>query len=615
MIENVQVLESLMNILSRGLVYVDLDKRIQTYNQKAKEITGIDFDHSNTHESGRIVDGDIVIIADNDMGDDDGDLSITDLELINIHDKKIQPRDMLLCVGVYNNNKIDPSYKYLREHQLGSHFVLDTNYLGFHIVATIDPIEKRITISINGHSFHLNYFNSISNMVVIDGTNGHIKFFQMQGYSVRKEAPGNLVRGGSFLAKTSSYEEIFPLIGSKLLDIFEENELTRKVFELLEGKQYHIKDAFYEINRRPIICSIIPSQNKEDSTKIEGVYLMIQDATELEVLLDDRNRIIEGIEKKHQGHTLYHKDFPKDAFKEFVGSGPIIQDVKYLAYKASQTKFNVIITGESGTGKSQLAREIHKLQNIKGPFVVVNCNAITPTLFESELFGYVGGSFTGANSAGKMGYFETANGGTIFLDEIGEISLNTQVKLLYVLQNKTIYRVGSSKPVQVNVRVIVASNKNLEEEVTKGTFRRDLFYRINVFPIYIPPVRERKSDLYLLINHILQKACERYEVPLKQLSGEALRKMFTYSWPGNVRELENIIERAITLCESSLIYPEHISITNNSISKTMKELLQEEEIHILQKTLIRYKGDKKMVMEELDISKSAFYDKYKKYGL
>jgi len=616
MIEAAQVLENLMDNLSRGLVYVDKDSRILVYNQKAREITGIDFEHTNTHECGKIVEGDIVIIADNDLGDDDGDLSVDDLKLINIHDNKIQQRDMIVGMGVYKNKKIEPAYKYIREHRLQTPFVLDKHYLGFHITVTIDPIEKTINIIVNEKNFSMNFFNSIGHIVVIDGKNSKIKFFQVPGYSVRREAAGIILRGGKFLAKKEINDEKFPIIGRKLLEIFEESELTRKVFQILKDKDAQVKDTLYEINRRPFICSLIPFINQVKPDEIEGVFMMIQDASKLETLLDDRNRIIEEIEKEHHVHSSYRKAFPQDAFRKFVGSGTLIEDVKYLAYKASCTKFNVIITGESGTGKSHLAREIHNLRNADSPFVEVNCNAITPSLFESELFGYVGGAFTGASSSGKIGYFEAANGGTIFLDEIGEIPMDIQVKLLQVLQNKSIYKVGSSKPVQVNVRVIVATNKDLEEEVRQGNFRRDLFYRINVFPIVIPPLRERKTDLYLLINQIMQKICERYEIPMKQFSEEALRKMLSYRWPGNVRELENIIERAITLCESSIIYQEHINIdSNNRTAKTLKKLLQEEEMCILQETLMKYNGEKNMVMKELDISKSTFYDKCKKYGI
>lgn len=277
----------------------------------------------------------------------------------------------------------------------------------------------------------------------------------------------------------------------------------------------------------------------------------------------------------------------------------------------------MILTGESGTGKSKLARAIHNAgegsQN--SPFVEVNCNAIAPTLFESELFGYVGGAFTGAKSDGHVGYFEAADKGTIFLDEIGEIPLEIQVKLLHVLQNKIIYRVGSSKPVKVDVRVIAATNKNLEEEVAMGRFRQDLFYRINVFPIDIPPLRERKADLYVLINQLLKTICDNYGLEQKQFSGEAIQKMVAYDWPGNVRELENAIERAITLCDSNIIYSEHLRIGKGAVPTTMKEMLAKEEERILEMTLIKYNGDKQKAMTELDLSRTVFYDKLKKYKI
>ncbi len=613
MLEATQVVEKLMNNMGRGLVYINREQRILICNQKARAITGIDFDHTNTHEGGQLAPGDIVIITDNDLGDDDGDLTSEDLSLINISDKGINQRDMFIGVGVYKNRKIEPSYKYVREHQLRTPFELDVHYLGFHIVATIDTIKKMMSIQVNGKVFAMNFYNAVGHMVVINGSNGRIKFFQMPGYSVRKESIGVLLRGGQFLAKNS--DSGFSIIGQKMLNVFEESPLTQKVIELFNGQKEPIKDTLYEINRRPFICSLMPSFAKDNPEVVEGVFIILQDATELEAMLEDRNRIIAQIEKKNHEHSTFRNAYPEDAFQDFVGDGPLIQDVKYLAYKASQTKFNVIITGESGTGKSHLAREIHDLQNKDGAFVEVNCSTIAPTLFESELFGYVGGAFTGAASGGKAGYFEAANKGTIFLDEIGEIPLDIQVKLLQVLQSKTLYRVGSSKPVHVDVRVIAATNKNLEQEVEKGSFRSDLYYRINVFPIEIPPLRERKTDLYVLINQILQKTCKRYEVTPKQFSGEAFRKMLAYSWPGNIRELENIIVRAITLCESNLIYPEHISLTGQKNPKSMKERLQDEEVRIMQEALMRHNGDKQKVMHELQMSKSVFYEKCKRYGI
>ncbi|WP_130862355.1 sigma-54 interaction domain-containing protein [Bacilliculturomica massiliensis] len=613
---NTNTIVHMVNDFSRGLIGVDVQGKISIYNRKAREITGIDFDRSNTHGAGTLRDGDIVIIADNSVGGDDGDLSAEDLQLLNIHDKNIGRGGVLLCVGVYRNSRMEPVYKYMPSHQLRRPIVLETNYLGFRIRAAVDPAERRASISVNDREFVMNYFSTVGHMVAIDGSTGAIKFFQMQGYSVRKEDAAYLLRGKAFLAKESEPGDGFSVIGRPLSDIFEEGELTERVFRILWGEEDSVDDAIYEINRRPVICSLFPVRKEEDGT-VDGVFLMIQNATRMEALLEDRNRLAEEVERKYNApRPAYGKNYPQDAFKGFVGSGPLISEVKYLAYKASRTKFNVIITGESGTGKSQLAREIHDLRGGGGPFVEVNCNAIAPTLFESELFGYVGGAFTGASTGGKAGYFEAANGGTIFLDEIGEIPLAIQVKLLHVLQNKTIYRVGSSRPLKVDVRVIAATNRNLKEEVEKGTFRQDLYYRINVFPIHIPPLRERKPDLYPLINQILQRACAEYDVGAKQFSGEALRRLLSYDWPGNVRELENVIERAITLCDSELIYSEHIDIDMDPVKNvTLKDRLAAEECRILRAALQKYNGDKRQVMEELGLSKSVFYEKCKKHGL
>ncbi len=612
---SINAIRQMINDFSRGLISVDAAGNISIFNRMAREITGIDFDRSNTHAAGSLQPGDIIIVADNQLGNDDGDLSHDDLKYLNIHDPNIQKGAAFVCVGVYNNKKIEPSYKYLSMSQAPQKLTLNVTYLGFRITSLIDPFAGKMTISVNDCSFHMNYFSSAGHMVAIDGNTGVIKFFQMNGYSVRKESVAALLHGAHFQAKNAEQDDPTNLIGRPLEEIIEESELREVIFQMLRGEGGPVNDTIFEFNRRPVICSLFPLRQEDGS--IDGVYLMIQDATKMEALLERRNRILEEMERKYYfPQTVANAALPHDAFHGFVGSGPLIQQVKYLAYKASQTKFNVIITGESGTGKSQLAREIHLLSHRSGPFVEVNCNAIAPTLFESELFGYVPGAFTGASSGGKAGYFETANGGTIFLDEIGEIPLSTQVKLLHVLQNKMIYRVGSSRSLKVDVRVIAATNRDLKEEVAQGRFRQDLYYRIHVFPIHIPPLRERKVDLYPLINQILQKLCQEYDVALRQFSGEALHKLLSYNWPGNVRELENIIERAITLCDTPLIYSEHIDLPIEvPQAATLKELLTREEERILRASLLRTNGDKRTVMEELGLSKSVFYEKCKRYDL
>ena len=623
-----RMIESLMDSMDQGIVFVDSNMTIQHCNHRAKEITGIVFDTQGSHEAGSISEGDIVIIADNKLGDDDGGLCGKDLETLNIMDKGIREGDMLVAAGVYKNKKMEPEYKYIHGHHMNTPLKLDINYLGFHIVAEIDTEKRENTIYVNDTPYTMNYHYSAGNVVVIDGLTGDVKFFQEKGYGVRNEEIGRLLREHSWAAKAAENVDV-DITGTAFLELFDESALTECMKSILEGTRSQVINQLYQINKRPLICNIIPWYGDADPELAldgngfgegekpapNGAFLMIRDTQNLENMLNERNEIIRQLENHEVEESDYTRDFPEDAFQGYAGKSNKTREVKYLGWKASQSKFNVILTGESGTGKSKLAREIHRLGNPDAPFVEVNCNAIAPSLFESELFGYVGGAFTGAKSDGKVGFFEAANKGTIFLDEIGELPMDIQVKLLHVLQNKTIYRVGSSKPIKVDVRVIAATNKNLEEEVAQGRFRQDLFYRINVFPIEIPPIRERKGDLYLLINHILKDLCDNYGLEQKQFSGEALQKMISYNWPGNVRELENAIERAITLCDTNIIYSEHLKIGKGSTPTTMKEMLAREEERIMEMTLMKYNGDKNKAMEELDMSKTVFYEKLKKYNI
>jgi two-component system response regulator AtoC len=286
----------------------------------------------------------------------------------------------------------------------------------------------------------------------------------------------------------------------------------------------------------------------------------------------------------------------------------------------------VLIRGENGTGKELIAHAIHyNSTRAKGPLVKVNCGVLSEGVLESELFGHVKGAFTGAHRD-KMGRFEMAHGGTIFLDEIGDISLNMQVKLLRVIQEKEFERVGGNETIKVDVRIIAATNRNLEEAIAEKKFREDLYYRLNVIPIVVPPLRERKDDIPLLVDHFIKKFNTDFNKSIQGVDEEALQALMAYDWPGNIRELENVLERAIVLSRSDLLtvkdFPETIGVQkrqNNHFSyvegQQLNELVEEFEKTIIEQALEKYNGNKLRTAEKLGIHRSTFMSKLKKYGI
>ncbi|HWP46723.1 MAG TPA: sigma 54-interacting transcriptional regulator [Candidatus Limnocylindrales bacterium] len=343
---------------------------------------------------------------------------------------------------------------------------------------------------------------------------------------------------------------------------------------------------------------------------------------------EELQRATQELERKNKELELRYK-FKKD----IIGYSPKMLQVFKIIEQVSQIDSTVLIQGESGTGKELIAKAIHyNSPRAKGPLRTVNCAALPETLIESELFGHEKGAFTGADRQ-KKGQFELANKGTIFLDEIGEVSLSTQVKLLRVLQEKEIIRVGGDNPIKIDVRIITATNKNLEEEVKKGNFRQDLLYRLNVIPIVLPPLRERRDDIQLLVNHFLKKTCERLGKKVK-ISPEAMQALTNYQWPGNVRELENIIERAVvfeetdtitlsslpqTIAENAILNPSWDKKDQGFLKKTYQELKEQaiENFHreLLDWILIKYKGNVGAAARELGLDKSNFRKIIKKYHI
>jgi Nif-specific regulatory protein len=290
--------------------------------------------------------------------------------------------------------------------------------------------------------------------------------------------------------------------------------------------------------------------------------------------------------------------------------------------QVARTNTTVLLRGESGTGKEMIAHAIHynSLRAAK-PFVKISCAALPNTLIESELLGYEKGAFTGAQTR-KKGRFELADGGTLFLDEIGDLDLTTQVKLLRVLQEREFERLGGVEPIKVNVRLIVATNKDLEEAIKRSQFREDLYYRLNVFTIFMPPLRERKPDILLLAEHFVEKFEREHGKSIKRISTPAIDMLTSYHWPGNVRELENVIERAVVICDSSVIHGHHLppSLQTAETSDTVTRLslasaMENYERDLIQDALKTARGNRAKAAKLLDSTERIIGYKVKKYGI
>ncbi len=302
---------------------------------------------------------------------------------------------------------------------------------------------------------------------------------------------------------------------------------------------------------------------------------------------------------------------------DLIGESGAMREVLDAIHKAASTPATVLISGESGTGKELVSRAIHyNSERASAPFVPINCGGIPEGLLESELFGHVKGAFTGA-AVTRAGFFQTADGGTIFLDEISETSLAMQVKLLRVLQDKEIYMVGTTKPLKVNVRILAASNKDIYKLIEKGTFREDLFFRLNVLNIHIPPLRERREDIFLLTNYFSNKFAKEMGKPAPRFSDRALEVLRNYYWPGNVRELENVIQRIVVMGEGDLVeVPDLPSLMRFSAlrEKGLNRTLSEVEIEYIRNVLANVGGNKTKAAQILGIDRKTLREKMKQKG-
>lgn len=384
----------------------------------------------------------------------------------------------------------------------------------------------------------------------------------------------------------------------------------------MDGLQMINKMKEMDINTPIIMMSAYGTiPEAVEAMKLGAVDYLVKpfDLDELKMSL---NRIIRHDEMKNENQYYREEEDRRFNFKEIIFQSQAMKEILKMIEKVAPLPTTVMITGESGTGKELIARSIHKNSpRREKPFVVANCVAFSPNILESELFGHEKGSFTGANSR-RIGRFEIAHGGTIFLDEIGEISLMTQAKLLRVVQEKEFERVGSSTSIKIDTRIVAATNKDLREEIKENRFREDLFYRLNVFHIDIPPLRERKEDIPLLAQYFIKKYNHILNKRIEGLSKKSLNLLFDYSYPGNVRELENIIERAMIMCKEKIIDQDSLSFffkrdNGNPKNETLKEIEKE----TIKKYLIQNNGNRTRTAINLGISRRNLQSKIKEYQI
>lgn len=318
----------------------------------------------------------------------------------------------------------------------------------------------------------------------------------------------------------------------------------------------------------------------------------------------------------HNAKTAKANTLPTDI--EIIGEHPKLQETLDTVKKVAPTDANVLITGENGTGKEMIARLLHaQSKRSNKPFVTVDMGSLNENLFESELFGHVKGSFTDARED-RTGRFEEANGGTLFLDEIGNLSPVMQAKLLSALQNRKIYKVGSNKPIDVDIRLICATNMPLLQMVKENTFRQDLLYRINTVEVQLPPLRERKEDIELLAEYFNQRYCKKYDKELKKLHPLTQKQLQKYHWPGNVRELQHAIERAVILNDNGELLPGDFLLPiyeENPFERSATFNLEENEINLIQQALKKHNGNISKAAADLGITRAALYRRMEKYGI
>jgi DNA-binding NtrC family response regulator len=401
----------------------------------------------------------------------------------------------------------------------------------------------------------------------------------------------------------------------------------------IDGMQLYEQTQTLAPEMKTVVMTAYSSVKDAVDAMKRGVYEYLTKPLNLDELFVILKKAVEDQSLRRENEELKDRLQGSYRFESIIGKSALMQQVFKTIYKVAKSQATVLIRGESGTGKELVARAIHyNSPRANGPMVEISCAAFPETLLESELFGYEKGAFTGADSR-KKGRFELAHTGTIFLDEIGEVSGNVQTKLLRALQEKEISRLGSNESIKVDVRVITATNRDLEQALSNGMFREDLYYRLNVIPVFLPPLRERREDIPLLIDHFIKRYSKLNNKTMVGMAEDALELCESYDWPGNVRELENAIENAIVLGEGETLLAEHLPVTLSMRKSAMegfaaesdddffpggssyREKMEAAEKKILEEAIRQTDGNKSEAAKQLGISLRTMRYKIQKYKL
>lgn len=575
--------------------------------KKVEDVMDLNFNTVSENESVKIAVSEIIkankktLIALDDDNDMSGIISITDIHNLRLKNPEIEDvkiKDIMKknVVTVKKGMPIDECRDLMIKESIG-------------ILPVVDDVGKVIGILRQEHIRDYLYMQLEEYGITLKYIIGQIK----EGIcAVNKE--GIVILWNSFMEERYDIKSE-DIVGKPISDFLEdticERVLRRKIGISDVYSTYKKQDMYGLVHANPIFFG-------GEFVGVVCTELDVTEARNLSFELEKTNEKLKYLQDEF-------KSLSNGTFERILGKSEKIEKAKAIAKQVAKTSSSIFIWGESGTGKEVFSRAIHEQSGRKGAFVPVNCSAIPAELFESEFFGYESGAFTGANKKGKSGIFELAKDGTVFLDEIADLPLNMQAKLLRVLQEKEVRRVGGEKTIKINPRIISATNKDLEKMVKEEKFREDLYYRLNVVEIRIPALRERKEDIGILLHYFLDEMCRENGKPSLSLSKEAYKILENYRWKGNIRELKNTVENMVVLSSSSIIEKDDIpsyiieSTKNNQNEEEypldLTSAIEKLEIKNITKALEMSKGNKAKAAKILNIPRTTLYYKLDLYGI